>query len=403
MSRTGPLSKAVGRITPSPTARLEAQVAELRAAGETVYRLGLGEPDFPPPDAVKEAAIMAIREDFNGYTATAGIAELRSAAAVRLRADLGLDYEPADVVMSVGAKHALFNAAAVLVDPGDEVLIPVPYWVSFPEQVRFIGAVPVFLPTTAEGGYRVDPDALERAITPRTRVLILNSPSNPSGAVYPRSELLRIAAICAARDIWVVSDEIYSTFVYTDEGHVSIAGLPGMRDRTVVVSAVSKTYGMTGWRIGYAAAPRAVADAMGTVQSHLTSNPTGIAQRAALAALTGPQDWLRPVLEEYRLRRRLVVDAVRAIPGLTCLEPDGSFFVWVDASAWNGRTVGTRRIETSDDLAAAFLDERRVAVMPGAGFGSPSHLRLSYAASRDELSGGLERMRSLLTLATASR
>ena len=368
----------------------------MRAKGEKVYRLGLGEPDFPPPANVKDAAIAAIRENFNSYTATGGIAELRRAVAERFRADFGFDYAPAEVVISIGAKHALFNAAAVLLDPGDEVIVPVPYWVSFPEQIRFLGGTPVFVPTTAAGGYRVSAATLEPHVGPRTRFLILNSPNNPSGAVYPRAALDEIAAFCVARDLWVVSDEIYSTFVYGAEGHTSIAACHGMRERTIVVSAVSKTYGMTGWRIGYAAAPRPVADAMITLQSHLTSNPTSIAQRAALAALTGPQDWLRGVREEYGRRRRAMVDGLRTVPGFTCDEPAGTFFVWVDASAWRGRTVAGRHIDTTDDLAAVLLNERRVALMPGAGFGSPSHLRLSFAAPLDEIEEGIAQIRALL-------
>ncbi len=397
------LSQAIRRIATSPTAALEAQVGALRAAGEKVYRLGLGEPDFPPPAEVKDAAIGAIREDFNSYTHTAGIIELRRAAAARLGADLGLAYEPEDVVVSVGAKHALFNAAAVLLDPGDEVLIPAPYWVSFPEQIRFLGGTPVFVPTTAAEGYRISPATLAPLVGPRTRFLILNSPNNPSGAVYSKAALAKLAAFCVERDLWVVSDEIYSTFVYTPEGHASIAAFPGMRERTIVVSAVSKTYGMTGWGIGDAAAPRPVADAMVTLQSHLTGNPNSIAQRAALAALGGSQEWLAPVLEEYRRRRRALVDGVRAVPGLTCLEPDGAFFVWVDMSAWFGRTVAGKRIETSDDLAGVLLSERRVAVMPGTGFGSPAHLRLSFATARDELAGGILQMQELLGAAVAAR
>ena len=396
------LSQAITRIAGSPTAALEAQVGALRAAGEKVYRLGLGEPDFPPPAEVKDAAILAIQQNFNNYTHTAGIIELRRAAAARLRADLGAVYEPEEVVISVGAKHALFNAAAVLLDPGDEVLIPVPYWVSFPEQIRFLGGKPVFVPTTAADGYRISPRALAPLVGPRTRFLILNSPNNPSGAVYPRAALAELAAFCVERDIWVVSDEIYSTFVYTPEGHTSIATFPGMRERTIVVSAVSKTYGMTGWRIGYAAAPRPVADAMVTLQSHLTSNPNGVAQRAALAALTGSQEWLGPVLEEYRRRRGVMVEGVRAVSGLTCLDPDGAFFVWADMSAVIGRTVAGTRIETSDDLSAVLLSERRVAVMPGTGFGSKVHLRLSFATTSDELTGGLDRMRQLLGAATVA-
>lgn len=385
-----------GRIGRSPTAELEAAVEALTSGGVRVWRLGLGEPDIPTPEHVRDAAIAAIRENFSHYTSTAGIQSLRAAVADRLRADIGVAYAPSEVVVSVGGKHAIFNALASLVGPDDEVLIPVPYWVSFPEQVRFIGAVPVFVPATAASSYRATADDIARAVTPRTRVLILNSPNNPSGAVYGSRELDEIAAVCRRHDLWVVSDEVYSTFTYTEEGHVSMASRAGMRERTVVVNAVSKTYGMTGWRIGYAAAPEAVASAMVTVQSHMTSNPSSIAQRGALAALTGTQEWLAAVRADYAKRRIDLAAGLQRIRGLTGAVPDGSFFVWVDMSHWIGRRVAGREIGGADDLAAVLLDDARVAVMPGTGFGSPTNLRLSFAASPGEVREGLQRMGALL-------
>ena len=392
-TRSAPPASRIGR---SPTAELEGAVEALVSGGVRVWRLGLGEPDIPTPQHVRDAAIAAINENFSQYTSTAGIHALRAAAAERLRSDIGVTYAPSEVVVSVGGKHAIFNALAALVGPDDEVLIPVPYWVSFPEQVRFIGAAPVFVPATAATAYRVTADDIARAVTPRTRVLILNSPNNPSGAVYGTRELDEIAAVCRRHDLWVVSDEVYSTFTYTEEGHVSMASRAGMRERTVVVNAVSKTYGMTGWRIGYAAAPEAVASAMVTVQSHMTSNPSSIAQRGALAALTGPQEWLTAVRADYAKRRIDLAAGLERIRGLTGAVPDGSFFVWVDMSQWIGRRVAGREIAGADDLAAVLLDDARVAVMPGTGFGSPSNLRLSFAASPDEVREGLERMGTLL-------
>jgi aspartate aminotransferase len=384
------------RLRRSPTAELEAAVESLSSTGTKVYRLGLGEPDIDVPQHVRDAAIAAIRENFSRYTSTAGIAPLRQAVADRLRADIGVPYGPSEVIVSVGGKHAIFNAMAALIGPGDEVLIPVPYWVSFPEQVRFLGAVPVPVEPAPESGYRVTAADLARHLTPRTKLLILNSPNNPSGAVYGSRELADLARFCSEHDIWVISDEVYSTFTYTDEGHVSIASLPGMRERTVVVNALSKTFGMTGWRLGYAAAPAAVAAAMITVQSHVTSNVNSIAQKAAVAALTGPQDWLAGVRDDYRQRRDELLRGIGQMRGLRGSKPDGAFFVWVDASWWSGRELAGRKIVDAEGLAGVLLDREQVAVMPGAGFGSPTHLRLSFAAPPAELREGIERMTSLL-------
>ncbi|AIQ14568.1 hypothetical protein PDUR_23765 [Paenibacillus durus] len=386
----------VERVLPSPTAMLESTVAQYQREGRTVYRLGLGQPDFPTPDRAKAAAIQAIQDNFTGYTDTSGILPLREAICRALHRDMGLSYEPGEIVVTVGGKHALFNAICTLCRPGDEVLIPVPYWVSFPEQVKFAGAKPVFVQTDASAGYKVTPESLAPLVNESTRLLILNQPNNPSGAVYSAEELLRLAEFCRERDLWVISDEVYSAFVFKPEGYTSIASFPGMRERTVVINAVSKSYGMTGWRIGYSAAPAAVTGAMLRLQSHTTSNPSSIAQQAALAAIDGPQDDLTDIRDEYAARRDILVEGVRRIKGLECSVPDGAFYVWVDASAWRGQALEGRTISTADDLADILLTKAGVAVMPGTGFGSPYHIRLSYAVSREEMENGIAAMESIL-------
>lgn len=403
MSVAAGATPAATRLNRSTTAELEATVERLLSEGVDLCRLGLGEPDTLVPDHVREAAIAAIRENFSHYTSTAGILALRTAIADRLRADIGVAYEPSEVIVSTGGKQAIFNALAALVAEGDEVMIPVPHWVSFPEQVRFLGGVPVPIPTSAATAYRVTADDIERHVTPRTKVLILNSPNNPSGAVHGTRDLEAIARVCARHGIWTISDEVYSTFVYTAEGHRSIASLPGMRERTVVVNALSKTFGMTGWRIGYAAAPADVTRVMVTLQSHVTSNVNSIAQRAALAAVSGPQEWLATVRRDYAARREVLVAGIARTRGLEAPTPDGAFFLWVDASWWLGRDLGGRRISDTVDLAAVLLDEARVAVMPGAAFGSARHMRLSFAAPLPELTEGIARMTALLGTAGPAR
>ncbi|WP_025692081.1 pyridoxal phosphate-dependent aminotransferase [Paenibacillus zanthoxyli] len=390
------LADWVERVQPSPTAMLESTVAQYQREGRTVYRLGLGQPDFPTPDRAKAAAIQAIQDNFTGYTDTSGILPLREAICRALLRDIGLSYEPGEIIVTVGGKHALFNAICTLCRPGDEVLIPVPYWVSFPEQVKFAGAKPVFVQTGASSGYKVTPETLAPLVNESTRLLILNQPNNPSGAVYSAEELSKLAEFCRERDLWVISDEVYSAFVFKPEGYTSIASFPGMRERTVVINAVSKSYGMTGWRIGYSAAPAAVTGAMLRLQSHTTSNPSSIAQQAALAAIDGPQDDLEDIRNEYAARREILVQGVRRIKGLECSVPDGAFYVWVDASAWRGQALEGRTISTADDLADILLTKAGVAVMPGTGFGSPYHIRLSYAVSRDEMESGIKAMESLL-------
>ena len=391
----------VERVNRSPSSALFNRLEATRARGVRVYDLGIGDADFTVAEHIKDAAIAAIRENFNGYTSTAGMLPLRQAIAERLHADIGVDYAPGEIIVTVGAKHAIFNAIVTLCRAGDEVLIPVPYWVSFPEQVKFAGGAPVRVPTESGAGYKLTRELLERYAGPRARILILNSPNNPSGAVYTRGQLEDIAAFCVERGIWVITDEIYAAFTYTPGGHVSIASLPGMRERTVVVSGVSKIYGMTGWRIGYTAAPQAVADAMLTLQTHTTSNPNSIAQRAALAALTGPQEGVATSRTEYARRRLALVERVRRIRGLRCLVPEGTIYLWVDASDWCGRDLGGRHLGTTTDLAEYLMDEARVAVGPGAGFGSDTHIRLCFAMPPEEVAAGMDAIERVLGAATA--
>lgn len=377
------------KLLPSPTAELEARVARLQQDGVKVYRFGLGQPDFPTPEHAKEAAVEAIRNNFTGYTDTAGIAPLRKAIADSLKRQCGVFYSPDEIVVSSGGKHSLFNAFNTLLRGGDEVLLPIPYWVSFPEQIKFAGAKPVLIQTDARTGYKVTPEMLEKHLTPSTRIIVLNQPGNPSGAVYSRAELEAIAQFCVSRDLWAISDEVYSCFVFNEEGFTSLAGLPGMKERTVLINAVSKTYSMTGWRIGYAAAPAPVAAAMLKLQSHTTSNPSSIAQMAALAAISGPQDQVEEMRSVYRERREALASGVNRIEGLHCLLPEGAFYVWVDASEWLGRSLCGVEVDSMDTLAEILLSRSSVAVMPGTGFGSPKHLRLSYAISMEEMLEGL--------------
>ncbi|MBM4420518.1 MAG: pyridoxal phosphate-dependent aminotransferase [Chloroflexi bacterium] len=383
------------RLNNSPTAALEAKVEELAADGVTVYRLGLGEPDFNTPDHVKDAGIQAIKDDFSRYTATGGMQALRKAAADRLAVETGVTYQASETIVTAGAKQALFNALAALCPPGGEVLLPVPHWVSFPEQIRAVGGVPVQVRATAAQRWRVTVEDLAAKVTPRTKGLIFNSPNNPSGAVYTRAEQQAIARLCVEKDLWVISDEIYSQYVFTEEGHASIASFPGMRERTVVVNAVSKTYGMTGWRIGYAAAPAPLIKAMVTLQSHVTSNASSIAQKAAVAALSGSHAWFDPIREHYKVRRDSMVTSVNASKGMTCVSPDGTFFVWADMSEWIGKQLAGRAIKSSEEFAAVLLEDARVAVMPGTGFGDDRMLRLAFANGDAELAEGLRRIKAI--------
>jgi aspartate aminotransferase len=386
------LAARARRLTPSSTLAISARARALRAQGVDVLSFSQGEPDFDTPERVKEAAIRALRQGLTKYTDAAGIPEVRAAVCAKLRRDDGLEYEPADVIVSVGAKHTLYNICAVLVDPGDEVIVPSPYWVSYTEQVRLMDGVPVVVPTDEARGFALDVDTLGAAVTPRTKLLILNSPNNPTGAVYSREALAAVGALAVARGFHVVADECYEALSY--EGRVpSLATVsPAVRARTIVVNTCSKAYAMTGWRLGYAAGPREIIRAMADFQGQCTSNPTSIAQWAAVEALAGPQDDVAKMVGEFDQRRRVIVAGLNRIPGIRCALPPGAFYAFPDVSGLFGRRWEGRPLRGSADVTAFLLESARVAVVPGADFGSDRHLRISYACSQEQIREGLARI-----------
>jgi aspartate aminotransferase len=391
------LAQRVGRIQPSATLATAARAKALVAQGIDVIDFGLGEPDFDTPDPIKDAAIAAIRAGFTKYTAPSGTDELKQAIIRRFEADQGLRYQPNEIVVSCGAKHTLYNLAQALFEQGDEVIIPAPYWVSYPDQIVLNDATPVIVPTQAEDGYTLDPRRLESAITPRTKALILNSPSNPTGAGYARAQLERIAEVALRHRLLVISDEIYGQIVYDGFRHVSIASLsPEMKALTVVVDGVSKTYAMTGWRIGWAAGPAALMTAVANIQSQSTSNPASISQKAAVAALNGPRASIDRMVAEFAARRNEMVRRFSAMSGVSCFQPQGAFYAFPDVSSCYGRRHNGTAITGSQSLATYLLEEARIAVVGGAAFGDDRCIRLSYATSLDHIRRGLDRMDAAL-------
>jgi aspartate aminotransferase len=369
----------------------------MRAQGIDVIGFGAGEPDFDTPNHIKKEAKRAISEGFTKYTPTSGIPELKEAICKKLKEDNGLDYEPSQIVVSSGAKHSIYNIMQVLCEEGDEVIVLAPYWVSYTEQVNITGATPVIINTNENTGFKITPKMLSDRITDRTALLVLNSPSNPTGAVYSSEELEAIARVVVERRIWVLSDEIYEKIIYDDAEHVSIASFsPEIKAQTLVVNGVSKTYSMTGWRIGYAAGNKEVITAISNLQDHSTSNPTSIAQRAALAALVGSQESVRRMVQEFQKRRDYMVHRVNRIPGLSCFMPKGSFYAFVNTSGLIGKAYRGKTIRGSMDLTELFLTEAKVAVVPGGPFGADNYLRLSYAVSMDHIVTGLDRMHEVI-------
>jgi aspartate aminotransferase len=390
------LSSRVRGITASPTLALDAKTKELIAQGVDVISFGVGEPDFDTPDNAKKSAIEAIEQGFTKYTPSSGIPELREAIAHKFKKDNGVEYSPSQVLVSVGGKHSIYNAVTALCDEGDEVIIPSPYWVSYPEMVKLAGGTPVIVDTYLESGFKLTPQDLEKAISPKTRLLILNTPSNPTGAVYSKEELETIAEICLRHDIAVISDEIYEKLIY-EGSHISFASLsPEVKDITVTINGVSKSYAMTGWRIGYAAGPHHVIKGMANLQSHSTSNPTSISQKAALAALTGPQESLVEMRAEFKSRRDFIVKRLNEMPGFKCLTPPGAFYVYPDVSSLLGKQVAQRVVESDSELAEVLLDVGRIAVVPGSAFGTKGNLRFSYATSMGRIEEGLNRLARVL-------
>ena len=385
------LTERINRIEPSATMAVVAEADKLRQQGIDVVDFGAGEPHFSTPQNVKDAAIAAIQNNFSKYTAVGGTLELRDAIVHRHAADFESDYRREESMASVGGKHALFNAIQVLVDHGDEVILPVPYWVSFKDIVRYAGGNCVLLQADESQGFRVTAEMIEHLVTPRTKMIILNSPSNPSGAVMSPKDLKAVVQLAAERGIWVLSDECYVYLNYTGE-QFSVGSLREYRERMLIIGSLSKTYAMTGWRLGYALGPAAVIAAMQKLQSQSTSNPTSIVQKAAVAALNGPQQCVEDMRLEYIKLRDHVVKGLRSIPGVQCTLPEGAFYAYPNISSFFGRGG----IKSASDVAGRLLREAHVATVPGEGFGTREHIRVSYATTATELDRGLERMRKFL-------
>lgn len=387
------ISEKCRNIHPSVTLAIDARAKQLRAMGLDVIGFGAGEPDFDTPRYIKSAARDALDAGMTKYTPVAGTVELRTEIQQKLLHDNGLDYELADIIVSSGAKQCLFNALSAILDPGDEVLLPSPCWVSYPEMVRMAGGVPVMVKGDEANGFLVDADALRPHVTERTKALILNSPNNPSGSVCSRALLEGIAALAVEKQFYIISDEIYEKLIYDGEAHVSIASLGDeIRAQTIVVNGVSKSYAMTGWRIGYAAGPKAVIRAMTAFQSHSTSNPNSIAQHAAAVALTNGEKFMHDSLVEFDARRRLMHQLISEIPGLSAALPKGAFYMMLNISALIGKSLNGRAIRGSDDFAEMLLESQKVAVVPARAFGDDRYVRLSYATSRDKITLGLARI-----------
>ncbi len=387
------ISEKCKGIHPSVTLAIDARAKQLRAMGLDVIGFGAGEPDFDTPRYIKSAARDALDAGMTKYTPVAGTVELRMEIQQKLLRDNGLDYEIADIIVSNGAKQCLFNALSAILDPGDEVLLPSPCWVSYPEMVRMAGGVPVMVKGDEANSFLADADALRPYVTERTKALILNSPNNPSGSVYPRALLEGIAALAVEEQFYVVSDEIYEKLIYDGEEHVSIASLgDAIRAQTIVVNGVSKSYAMTGWRIGYAAGPKAVIRAMTAFQSHATSNPNSIAQHAAAVALTNGEKFMHDSHVEFDARRRLMHQLISEIPGLSAALPKGAFYMMLNISQLIGKSLNGRVIRGSDDFAEMLLESQKVAVVPARAFGDDRYVRLSYATSRDKITLGLARI-----------
>ncbi len=387
------ISEKCRNIHPSVTLAIDARAKQLRAMGLDVIGFGAGEPDFDTPRYIKSAARDALDAGMTKYTPVAGTVELRTEIQQKLLRDNGLDYELADIIVSSGAKQCLFNALSAILDPGDEVLLPSPCWVSYPEMVRMAGGVPVMVKGDEANGFLVDADALRPHVTERTKALILNSPNNPSGSVCSRALLEGIAALAVEKQFYVISDEIYEKLIYDGEAHVSIASLGDeIRAQTIVVNGVSKSYAMTGWRIGYAAGPKAVIRAMTAFQSHSTSNPNSIAQHAAAVALTNGEKFMHDSLVEFDARRRLMHQLISEIPGLSAALPKGAFYMMLNISALIGKSLNGRAIRGSDDFAEMLLESQKVAIVPARAFGDDRYVRLSYATSRDKITLGLARI-----------
>jgi len=391
------IAERARKVKSSPTLAVDSRAKQLRAKGMDVVNFGVGEPDFDTPEHIKEAAIKAIRDGFTKYTPVGGIDELKEAIIEKLERDNGLLYSKENIIVSCGAKHSLYNIAQALFGPEDEVIIPAPYWVSYPDQVLLNDAKPVIVDTREEDDFMLRAEALKEKITPKTKAVILNSPSNPTGFIYTEKTLKEIAEIALKNNFYIISDEIYEKLIYDGERHISIASLSEeIKNKTIVVNGLSKSYAMTGWRIGYAAGPADIIKAMTKVQSQSTSNPTSIAQKAAVAALRGPQDCVEQMRQEFEKRRNYLIRELNSISGVSCKMPKGAFYAFPTVKDIFGKKADNVQINSSMDLSIYLLEKAMVALVPGSAFGAEGYVRISYATSMENLSKGIKRIRNAL-------
>jgi aspartate aminotransferase len=378
------VSRRAAALSPSLTLAIDAKAKQMKAEGQDVVGFGAGEPDFDTPQHIKDAAVAALAAGFTKYTPSSGIPELRQAVADKFKRDNGLTYKPSQIIISCGGKHSCYNVVIATCQEGDEVIIPAPYWLSYPEMVKLASATPVILPTTDKTEFKVIPDQLRAAITPRTRLFILNSPSNPTGSLYNRDEIKALGDICVEKGVMIMSDEIYEKLVYDGAEHTSVAGFSQAHyEHTIVVHGLAKAYSMTGWRLGYLAAPEPIAKAIDAIQSHSTSNPTSFAQKGGVAALTGPQDHLKTWLAEYTKRRSYAHERLNSIPGISCVNVKGAFYLFPN--------IGQLGLK-STEFCAKLLEQEKVAAVPGIAFGADDYIRISYATSMANIAKGLDRL-----------
>jgi aspartate aminotransferase len=385
------ISKKISNIAPSMTLAIDAKLKQMVADGVKVYGFGAGEPDFDTPEYIRNAAVEAINKGITRYTAAQGTMDLRKAICAKLQRENNLSYEPNQIIASSGAKHSLSNTFAAILNPGDEVIVPMPYWVSYTEIIKLNDGVPVLVETKKENNFKITREELTNAITSKTKAILLNTPSNPTGAVYSEQELRAIAEVAVERNLFVVSDEIYERLVYGGKKHISIASFgQDIKDLTIVINGMSKAYAMTGWRLGYAAGNEKIIKAMSSVQSHAVSHPSSITQYAAAVALNGPQDDVHKMVAEFEKRSIFMYERINTIEGLSCIKPEGAFYVYADISSYLGRELCGVKLNSSLDFAQVMLEKGHVAVIPGAAFGTDSYIRLSYATSMEIIKNGLD-------------
>ena len=391
------LSTLAQAVQASTTLAIDAMAKQMKADGIDVVGFGAGEPDFNTPEHIKDAAVQAIHENFTKYTPASGIVPLKEAVCVRMKEDCGLDYKPSQVVIASGAKHNVYIALCALVNPGDEVILPAPYWVSYLDLIRMVGGVPVIVTACESAGFKMTAAQLEAAITPKTKCIILNNPSNPTGMVYSREELEELTAVCVRHQVYIIADEIYYGLLYDGKPFTSIPTLSEeVKELTILINGVSKSYAMTGWRVGYACANEAIAKVMGNFLSHSTGAPSSISQKAAVAALAGPQEDIAKMRAAFEERRNYIVERMNRIDGISCIKPEGAFYVMMNMENLVGKTICGELIQNSDDFSAAFLKHGLVATVPCSGFGAPNYVRWSYATSMENIEKGLDRLEAFL-------